>query len=366
MTGTHMTDAHITASRIAGSHVIGSRAFPRTHRMPCARRAHGMTLVELMIAMLLGMIVVGSASAIFISNRQTYRATESLGRVQESGRMSFELMARDIREGAGNPCGKNLPIANVLDNPTANWWSDWGVGIVGYDGAIATPGLPFGAAPQQRVAGTDAIELKSADSASARVIVNHQPASATMFLNTVNHDFTDEDILMICDNRQAAIFQVTNASPGTNTNVVHNRGGSANPGNCTKGLGLPVVCTANGTSYAYGPNSMVTRMRSVRWYIGRNPNGGNSLFRSTMTSSSGSIAAQPQEIVEGVNNMTLQYLLRDTGDYVDAGAIPANRWRDVVAVRVNLALASRDRAGVNGAALQRTLDHTVTLRNRMQ
>ena len=50
---------------------------------PTARNAvRGLTLVELMIAMMLGLLVVGSASAIFISNRQTYRATEGLGRVQ--------------------------------------------------------------------------------------------------------------------------------------------------------------------------------------------------------------------------------------------------------------------------------------------
>ena len=66
-----------------------------------ARNAvRGLTLVELMIAMMLGLLVVGSATAIFISNRQTYRATEGLGRVQENGRMAFELMARDLRDTA--------------------------------------------------------------------------------------------------------------------------------------------------------------------------------------------------------------------------------------------------------------------------
>lgn len=340
---------------------------PSRSSRPRPRRARGLSLVELMIAMLLGTIVVGSAGAIFISNRQTYRATESLGRVQESGRMSFELMARDIREGAGNPCGKNLPIANVLDNSATNWWSNWNSGITGYDGAIATPGLPFGAAAQQRVPGTDAIELKSADSSTMTTVVDHNPPAAEFRINTVDHVFQDEDILMACDNRQASIFQVTNASPGTNTTIVHNRGGSANPGNCTKGLGFPVDCSSPlGTPYAYGPNSRLMRLHAVRWYIGVNPNGGNSLFRSTMTSSTGTITAQPQEIVEGVDNMVLQYLIRDTGNYVDAIAIPANRWRDVVAVRVRLNLSSRERAGVNRAALQRTIDHTVAIRNRMQ
>ena len=84
----------------------------------------GMTLVELMIAITLGLLVMGAAIGIFISNRQVYRAAENLNRVQEGGRVSFELMARDIREAAGNPCVNNVPLVNVVNGGTGNWWSD--------------------------------------------------------------------------------------------------------------------------------------------------------------------------------------------------------------------------------------------------
>ena len=41
----------------------------------------GFSLVELMIALLLGTLVVAAAGGIFIANRQTFRSTDSLGRV---------------------------------------------------------------------------------------------------------------------------------------------------------------------------------------------------------------------------------------------------------------------------------------------
>ncbi|MFA4615373.1 pilus assembly protein PilW, partial [Xanthomonas perforans] len=51
-----------------------------------------------MISMVLGLLVVGAAIGIFLSNRQAYAATEGVGRIQETARLGFELIARDIRE----------------------------------------------------------------------------------------------------------------------------------------------------------------------------------------------------------------------------------------------------------------------------
>ena len=105
---------------------------------PSATRARGFSLIELMIAMVLGLVVIGSAGAIYIANKRSYAATEVLSRVQESSRVAFELMARDIREAAAVPCAKDIPIANVLGRtrkgttpPAANWLYDFGNGILG-------------------------------------------------------------------------------------------------------------------------------------------------------------------------------------------------------------------------------------------
>lgn len=328
--------------------------------------AHGLTLVELMIAMMLGLLVVGSATAIFISNRQTYRATEGLGRVQENGRMAFELMARDLREAGSNPCGnadrkEPLKLVNVLNGPASNWWSNWNSGIIGYEAAMPT-------APASRVAGTDAIALMSGDNSSGTTVVTHVPASARFEVNTVNHGLNDGDIAIVCDWRQATLFQITGAQPGINDNVVHNAGGTYSPGNCSKGLGYanPPNCSVNGTTYAYGPNSQIVRLHAVRWYVGTTAGGGRSLFRSTLVNNSGALVVREQQIAEGVDDMELQYLIAGAANYVDATAVPANRWNDVTAVRVTLDMLSADRAGVGGAQLARRIAHTVTLRNRME
>ncbi len=344
---------------------LSARRHSRQGR-PAARDAvRGMTLVELMISMMLGLLVVGSASAIFISNRQTYRATEGLGRVQENGRMAFELMSRDLREAGGNPCGnadrkEPLKLVNVL-SATSNWWANWNDGIIGYEAAMTT-------APANRIAGTDAVALMSGDNSSGVSVTSHNPTSAQFELNTTTHNLNDGDIAIACDWRQASMFQITGAQPGINTTIVHNPAGGFTPGNCSKGLGYanPPKCTANGTPYEYGANSMIVRLHAVRWFVGSTPGGGRSLFRSTLVNQGGVLLARDQEIAQGVDNMQLQYLLEGAAAYVDATAVPANRWREVTAVRVALDMLSDDRAGVGGAQLARRVAHTVSLRNRMQ
>jgi len=174
------------------------------------RSSRGFNLIELMVSLILGLLVVGAAVSIFLSNQATYVATENLGRVQENARIAFELMSRDIREAGGNVCDRGLNTVNVLNNPAANWWSS-SAGIRGYAGNVAFTGAPVGTATGQRVAGTEAIELTTASDGSVTITI-HQPTSANFTVNTSNHSIQDGDIVAICDFDHIAITQVTNAS----------------------------------------------------------------------------------------------------------------------------------------------------------
>ncbi|GAB3091917.1 PilW family protein [Lysobacter terrae] len=358
-----------------------------------ARAARGVTLIELMVSMVVGMIVVGAAITAFLATSRTYNATESLGRVQENMRVAFELMARDMREAAGNPCEKNLPIYNVLNNPSSRWYSDITSGVRGYEGNAAFADAAFGAAAQQRIAGTDAIELKSA--ASGVAIVSHVPASAQFKVATVNHGLADGDLAVACDFAEVAVFQVTNAQPGINDTIVHNTG-LGTPGNCSKGLGFssPVNCASvTGNAYAFGCYqgkfsgggcdgdddgikneaedrwpAIIAKLRTTRWYIGANDRGGRSLFQSTLRNNAGALAVENNEVVEGVRDMQLRYLLSGATNYVDASSLAAADWSSdrVVAISADLTLEGVDPAGIDGNALRRHLQLVVTIRNHAQ
>lgn len=334
-------------------------------------RVHGFSLIELMIALVLGLLVVAAAVGIFLSNQQTYRATESVGRIQENARVAFELMARDIREAGGNPCNSaNMSVINVLNSPANNWWSNWGrtsnnaalgSALVGYGNGDLLPGVA-------RVAGTPALVVLSGGS-SVATVVTHTPGTQTFTVRDNTHGFQTGELLLVCGQdsdvvslesiqdegvgtvRLGGLFQMTNAGGGTS--IVHAVGGT--PGNAVANLG------PSGMQFTYGPNAVITRLHAAAWYLGNNAQGGQSLYQSVLGANGG---LTPQEIVPDVQAMTLTYLLPGANGYVAAGAVPAARWNEVLAVHIVLTLQGQGNTGTNGAPITRQLIQTVSLRNR--
>lgn len=335
------------------------------------RRQHqqGFGIVELMVALALGLFLVGGAISVFVNNQQAYRTTEQLSRMQESGRTAVELMARQIREAGGNPCGSNLPTANVLNDADTYWWANSAEGIRGYDDEQDADGVDFGTSAGDRIADTDAVFLLFGDAGSGvRIVSHHPPEMAQIKVNTTAHGLSDGDIVMVCNYEHAAIMQLTSAQDA-NVTIVHNSGGSTSPGNCTKALGTPVVCNNTPAASWYEfKDGFLMKVVSEIWYVGANGRGGRSLYRARMVNNAGTPGAVTEEIAEGVTNLQMTYLELDAAgalpaDYVDASAVSV--WKNVTAVRLTLTLQSLQNVGTDGAPLQRTMTHVVSLRNRL-
>ena len=60
-------------------------------------RSRGFTLIEIMVALLLGLVVLGGVAQVFISTRQAVRIQQASSRMQENGRNAIALLARYIR-----------------------------------------------------------------------------------------------------------------------------------------------------------------------------------------------------------------------------------------------------------------------------
>ena len=78
------------------------------------RPERGFSIVELMIALLLGLILLGGVIQVFLSSRQTHSANEAMSRMQENGRFALEFIARSARlAGYMDPTlttGKPMPL----------------------------------------------------------------------------------------------------------------------------------------------------------------------------------------------------------------------------------------------------------------
>lgn len=248
----------------------------------------GFGLIELMIAMVLGLLVLGAAFAIFQSNQRSFQSNEGINRLQENARVAFELMARDIRAAGGSACSS----ASVVETSGAN--SDL-----------------FKNTPVKGTASE--VTVTSGDDTAYRVTAS-TANSATIELPTgVNGSdaFKANDWTLLCNARKSYIVQVA--------------GVSGNKITFTDDLPESYVPTED----AFAPPSAVVlaRLRSTRWYLD-----GTTLRVSRL-------GGAGEAVAEGVQSMTVDYLNRDASSYANAPGA------DVVAVWVRMALRGQKNTG---------------------
>jgi type IV pilus assembly protein PilW len=335
------------------------------------RTQKGMTLVELMVAMLLGLVIIGGVISVLLANKRSYGANEGLSQIQEAARTAFELMARDIREAGGTGCDSARKMANVLNGSATDWWKSW-QSIRGYDGGDADPAVASGTAVGTRVGSTDSLQLQGVDGDLVPV-TSHDTVGATLRLYAPSTTFGVGDIMVVCDFDHSATFQATDydAAAAPAIYLEHDSGGTA-PGNCAKGLGFPTSCaTTTGLSYPFAKNSQVGKLYAVDWYVGNNGravDNGRSLYRVRLGDGG---ALVTEEIVSGVVDMQISYGVRFTDNISDATTLgtTAAAWQPVNSVFITLTVRSSETAAstnptVNQGRLQRTFTYLVNLRNR--
>ena len=60
-------------------------------------RQFGVSLIELMVAMVIGLFLILGAVTVFSQSRNTYRTAESVARLQEIGRLAMDVVETDVR-----------------------------------------------------------------------------------------------------------------------------------------------------------------------------------------------------------------------------------------------------------------------------
>ena len=86
-----------------------------------ARSMQGLTLIEMMIAMALGLLLIAGVGYAYIGSRQTSRQQDALSRIQEGARFAFETMGVDVRMAGYTGCMPGVPI-NALSAANQAYW----------------------------------------------------------------------------------------------------------------------------------------------------------------------------------------------------------------------------------------------------
>ncbi|MEQ8938150.1 MAG: PilW family protein [Gammaproteobacteria bacterium] len=266
----------------------------------------GMSMVELMIAMVIGVILLGGAATMFMTNKRIYKEQAEMGLLQENARFALDLLADNIRMAGYVGCHDDFDnITNHLTTPGMNDFTDFIDGTQGANDSITIRYFqPFGVtttadmgAPDSDIAINDGQGINEND-----VLAITDCANADIFLNT--HDDTPGDML-----------------------IKHEQDAAGN--------------TSDNLSKSYPTGSMINRVISRRYFIQDSSNGtGPALWWQH--------AGGSEELIEGVEKMEILFGEDTTGNgrpnsFANAGAI--TDWRDVVAVQVALLMRTVEEYG---------------------
>lgn len=324
-------------------------------------KAKGVSLIELMIGIVLGMLAVLAVLSVYLVMARTHATGDNLARIQENTRIAFELMTSDIRDAGLILCGSDLALVNTIPQPPAAanstgpdfWWN--AQGVRGYQAGLAVPGLLTGIQAGNRAANTEAVQV-SASRGNGIGISNFTPETpgtpATFTLQSAAHGFRANEAVVVCNQNQAHLARIT-------------------PSPLPPAAPTRDVTTTLAASPAYQSNSTMAAYSTTLWYVGCTGRGdcaqpgGRALYRIA----SGESNSQPEEVIPDVSDMQVLYLVRGATQYVGAANVADNEWVNVTALRVSLTFHSTDRNVATESAqegrLFRTVTHTIALRNRV-
>lgn len=366
--------------------------------------ASGLSLIELMVAMVIGSILVLGVVQVFSASRTAYQLSQGIARNQENGRFAMDFLARDLRmvgymgcmndqtllmSEAGKVTGGNVRslFLSKADRDANNVGNQpfplrFDASIQGFEAKGTAPGnsltlpttpvigaaedwspaLPTELASLGIVKGTDVVVLRYLSPESA--LVTGFDASASPAI-TYPSEASGNGWKVVTEGH--GLYAIGNCAT-----VTVFQGGAWNETGISvfkSGLNKSALTetSSNDDESSYQPNQAhIYRAESVAYYIGLK-DGVPALYKTRWTSSAGASALtrQTEELVDGVESMQLLYgedsaalTAKKPDGYIAktntaaviggiADAAQALRWRRVGAVQVGFLVRSTDRAAAD-------------------
>ena len=352
------------------------------------RRASGMSLVELMIALALGSMVTAGVIQLFVANSQTHNLLIGQSRMQESARFALEFLSRSVRVAGYRGCfsSSEEPYSMIRPTTAIPYEFDIRFGIQGYDGMdvdqndtpftntplthpvqanLSVPNSPAGGADVNVlvlpsgygegngvdhalvIRGTDVLTLRNLSAANARVVAQVPVTGPFSFQDPqpspANLEFDDDHLVMIHDCQKGTIFRVTGVpvrnSPVAGQSTISHAITDFEPWRNAEERLAKLKAFENDSSVS----AIETNVFFIAPGEGVNSDGNKGLSLWQKVS-----MKQPVELVEGVEDMQVLYGIDLDSDRVPNRYVTADAvidWREVVTLRVSVVVNSVDNVG---------------------
>ena len=300
------------------------------------KKQFGVTLIELMISMLIGLFIITAVTQIFLSSNNSNSLNRQLGLMQEAARIAITEIASDIRMAGFTGCISSAEIGNALENNAANFeWLTSEQKIQGLSLADTQSKLDSGALGEGLI-------IYKLNPDIAYQITSHNTSSNTLTLDT------NVNGLLVPGQPVGAIrqdcSQVALISPSSvsGSNISHNTGGGGDFRNCATQLKGSFRCYDSSSptgTLSFNPGYI--RPLDTVGYFTKLEDNLPTLFRKDVSNGNGTA------LVDGIETMRIYYGMDTDSDgvtnqFINAGGRSFRHadWQQVIAIRVHLLVRS--------------------------
>lgn len=331
----------------------------------------GFSIVELMVAALLGLMVSFTLLQIYLSQTQMYKTSNSQQLILSIENAIFNLVTPIIRSAGFVGCGtlSNAmtmlnaggppPISTINTTPTSvagyssggatisvtqnpinstngsNWTPALPTGLVGSAQANSDVIIVFGAAP-----GAYPIGVTSIDTTGSSLGVQ----------STAGTSITTGQFGAVSDCVKTLIFKITGVAA---TSITH-------------ATGAGILDNSNAAfPISFQVGSQFIQLQQTAFFVGQSQGGQSALMRATLVGNNWNV----EPIVPGIEVMKIQYGIGTTGTisrYVPASGV--TNWTQVYAVRLGFLIAGQVGSGISSTSVFNILGTQVNvpMNNRLR
>ena len=330
-----------------------------------SKKQSGMTLVELMVSMTIGIMLIAGIVQLMANNKQHYLFQSELARMQENGRYALTVLREEIQMAGVSGCSATSQVNNLLDTGAAGYSDTL------YNLTRAVGGWEYIAVGEETGPG-DSYTLSDVVSATVNSWSNGDGGSPELVASLNNKIFKGTDVLVVKYTEPPVDLTYTvpttiAVAAGTNFTIsssldegqlviLSDCSGADLFRNCSSVAGqvgrincadVPNNDTGLPLGHAYqvlmgNEDATISALTINSFYIGSGQNSTPTLYRKSYSLGA---AENAEPLVEGIESMQILYGVDTDADavpnqYVTAAGLTGTNADNVVTVRISLLLRS--------------------------
>lgn len=337
-------------SRLSGSKPSGLSRLDRVYQT-------GVSLIELMIGIALGILVSLAVVAVFLGTKRTFGTSSANAAMVDNGRFAAGFLNASLRSAGYIGCASSSKVVNSAPTPYTIL-SDFGHAVLGFEANTTSPGnaltlvenpvpdaavgdwspsLPAGATyavAGKVIKGSDVLVVHNTTQFAPTTVTAISHAASTFTVNNATGLVVGQ-LAAISDCTKTDTFQITGVA---GTTITHAATGAMTPGNAAAAF-----------VNDFGVGSLITLPGTSVFFIAPGQDGDGALWRADLTFAAGGAytLAATGEIVPDIENMQIVYGVDTNNDTIPDLYETADNVADfgqVVSVKVAFLAASTTNA----------------------